>query len=74
MNEIMSFTISKDKIDSFKQKSLPLLSNKKEDFIQYANFCQLRSFNQKFIQTTMEAALKSAEELLYLLKTEYYLK
>ena len=74
LDEVMDLDISIDKIDSFKQKEIPLLSNKKTDFIQYANFCQIRSFNQKFLQGAMEQALKMADNLLALLKKEYELK
>jgi hypothetical protein len=74
IDEIMGLTISAEKIDSFKKESFPLLSNKKEDFIQYANLCQLQSFNLKLILTRIEAVDKRAESLLSLLKNEYNLQ
>ena len=74
IDEIMGLTISAEKIDSFKKESFPLLSNKKEDFIQYANLCQLQSFNLKLILTRIEAVDKRAESLLSLLKKEYNLQ
>ena len=73
LDEIMELNVSNEKIDSFKRTTFPLLSNKKTDFVQYANLCQIRSFNQKFLQTTMEQALETAINLLALLKKEYYL-
>jgi hypothetical protein len=73
-DEIMTLTVSNEKIDSFKNKSLPLLSNKKKDFIQYANFCQIRSYNMKYAQIRIERAVKRAERLLTLLKEEYHLE
>jgi hypothetical protein len=74
IDEIMALTVSAEKIDSFKKESFPLLSNKKEDFIQYANLCQLESFNLKLILTRIEAVDKRAESLLSLLKKEYNLQ
>ncbi len=74
LDEIMNLTVSAEKIDSFKKKSFPLLSNKKEDFIQYANLCQLESFNLKMELKRMEKVDKRAEGLLALLKKEYQLK
>ena len=74
IDEVMGLTISAEKIDSFKKESFPLLSNKKEDFIQYANLCQLQSFNLKLILTRIEAVDKRAESLLSLLKKEYNLQ
>jgi hypothetical protein len=74
LDEIMELTISGERIDSFKKKSFPLLSNKKEDFIQYANLCQLESFNLKLVLTRIETVDKRAESLLGLLKKEYQLK
>ena len=74
LDEIMELTAGNEKIDSFKKKSFPLLTTKKEDFIQYANLCQLRSFNMKYTQVRIERAFKRAEKLLALLKEEYHLK
>ncbi|HJS53040.1 MAG TPA: hypothetical protein VJ765_00810, partial [Chitinophagaceae bacterium] len=61
-------------IDSFKRRNIPLLSNKKEDFIQYANLCQLRSYNNKYLLRSEQATLKQAENLLMELQQEYHLK
>jgi hypothetical protein len=74
IDEIMSITISSSKVDSFKQTSPPLLSRKKEDFIQYANFCQVRSFNMKRLAERWTKALNNAEKLMLLLKKEYHMK
>ncbi len=74
MDEIMSLTLSSSKVDSFKQTSPPLLSRKKEDFIQYASFCQVRSFNIKRLVERFTIALNNAEKLMLLLKKEYHLK
>lgn len=74
MDEIMSLTASSSKVDSFKQTSPPLLSRNKEDFIQYASFCQVRSFNIKRLVERLTIALNNAEKLMLLLKKEYHLK
>ena len=73
-DEIMKYDISAGKIDSFKQKNMPLLSTKKEDFIQYASLCQLRSYNNKSIMISANQLLENAAALLAELKKEYHLK
>jgi hypothetical protein len=72
--EIMDINTSSDKIDSFKKKQFTLLSNKKEDFIQYANLCQLRSWNFRHMLTRLGTVSKRADGLLALLKKEYELE
>jgi hypothetical protein len=74
LDEIMDFDRNPVNIDSFKQANMPLLSDKKEDFIRYANFCQLRSYNNKYLFRSEEATLKQAEILLALLKEKYELR
>jgi hypothetical protein len=74
IDEIMQLTVSPEEIDSFKKESFPLLSNNKEDFIQYANLCQLESFNLKMELKRMQTVDKRAGNLLALLKKEYQLK
>lgn len=71
LDEIMDFDRTTVDIDSFKQRNIPLLSNKKEDFIHYANLCQLRSYNNKYLLRSEENALKQAEILLASLKEQY---
>ena len=74
MDKIMDFDIPGVNIDSFKMASPPLLSNDKKDFIYYSNYCQLRSYNNKFLLRYTEVALRHAETLLSELKREYHLK
>jgi hypothetical protein len=74
MNEIMDLDVPLSKIDSFKKKPLPLLSLRKEDFMQYANISQLRVGTNKFLYSVYEEVFKNGESLLALLKKEYHLK
>jgi hypothetical protein len=74
MDKIMDFDLAPINIDSFKSASPPLLSNDKKDFIQYSNYCQLRSYNNKFLFRQTEFALRNAEVMLAELKTGYQLK
>ena len=74
LDEIMEFTISSSKIDSFKKSDPPLLSEKKEDFIHYANLCQLRSYNNKYTLNYLLDVLKKAEDLIQTIKKEYHLQ
>ena len=74
MNEVMNFDVPFEKIDSFKKKNIPLLSSRKEDFIQYSNICQMRLYNNGFIYDNYKKVLKRGESLLALLKKEYNLE
>jgi hypothetical protein len=73
LDEIMDFDRTNINIDSFKNSNIPLLSDKKEDFIQYTNFCQLRSYNNKYMLRSMRVVLTQAEMLLLALKDGYKL-
>ncbi|KIC94428.1 hypothetical protein OI18_12545 [Flavihumibacter solisilvae] len=74
LDEIMDFDIAQEKIDSFKRQSFPLLTSKRNDFIQYANLCQAKHSGQKVLQYKMNEALNSAAKLIVLLKKEYRLE
>ena len=74
IDEVMDASIAREKIDSFKRRDLPLLSSQKNDFIHYANLCQLRSFNNKGLKNAEKDVFKKAELLLAVLKKEYNIK
>ena len=74
LDEIMDYDVSKEIVESYKQRTIPLLSNKKEDFIQYSNICQLRSYNNKGLIRSTQDVFKNAGTLLDILKEEYRLK
>ncbi|MGQ0739831.1 MAG: hypothetical protein ACT4OJ_12300 [Bacteroidota bacterium] len=74
MNDVMNFDIPYEKIDSFKRKDILLLSFNKQDFIQYANVCQLKVYNNGFIFGLCKNVFEKGEKLLALLKKGYHLK
>ena len=74
LDEVMNLELSAEKIDSFKQQTMPFLSENKQDFIQYANICQIRSNNNKNLWDRKAETLKKGEELLSILKNKYGLK
>ena len=74
MNEIMNSTVSRKKIDSFMQKEIPFLSEDKNDFIQYASYCQLRGYNNKGGLELAISTLEQAKELMRILEREYNLR
>ena len=74
MNEVMDLNVPYREIDSFKKNPLPLLSLRKEDFIQYANISQFRLTGNWFLYDRYKNVLKKGESLLALLKKEYHLK
>lgn len=73
LDEVMDLSVGTEKIDSFKKKNFPLLSTNKEDFIQYANLCQLRSYDLKNVLIRIDTVAKRADRLIVLLKEEYHL-
>ena len=73
MKEVMDLEVPYSKIDSFKNKPLPLLSLRKEDFIQFANVSQFRLTSNEFLYNRYENVLKKGDSLLALLKKEYHL-
>jgi len=73
-DEVMDLGLSAEKIDLFKQKTMPFLSEDKQDFIQYANICQIRSNNNKNLWERKAETLKKGEQLLAILKNKYSLK
>ena len=74
LDEVMSYDVPMEIVNSFKQKIIPLLSAKKEDFIQYSNVCQLRSHNNKGLLKNTQDVINNAVKLLNILKEEYKLK
>ncbi|MBK9465957.1 MAG: hypothetical protein IPN56_14515 [Chitinophagaceae bacterium] len=74
LDEVMDLDLPAGKIDSFKQKTMPFLSEDKQDFIQYANICQIRSNNNKNLWDRKAETLKKGEELIAILKNKYRLK
>jgi hypothetical protein len=74
LDEVMDLDISTQKIDSFKQKIIPFLTEDKKDFIQYANICQIRSNNNKSLWLRKSEALQKGTQLLVLLKSKYKLQ
>ena len=73
MREVMDLDVPYSKIDSFKYNPLPLLSLRKEDFMQFANITQHRLTSNWVLYTLYEKVFKSGESLLALLKKEYHL-
>ena len=73
IDQVMDANISREKIDSFKKRNLPLLADRKKDFIMYANLCQLRSFNNKGLKNAELDVFRKAVLLLEILKKEYHL-
>lgn len=74
LDEVMSYDVPNEIIDSYKQRTIPLLSNSKIDFIKYSNICQLRSHNNKGLLKNTEDVINNAVKLLSILKEEYHLK
>jgi len=73
LDEVMDLELSASKIEAFKQKTMPFLSEDQVDFIQYANICQIRSNNNKSLVIRKQEALKKAEQLIAILKSKYHL-
>ncbi|MFZ9387450.1 MAG: hypothetical protein ACO25B_06175 [Chitinophagaceae bacterium] len=74
MDPVMSLTISPSVVDSFKKQNPPLLSDRKRDFIVYANSCQMKSNNLKNRLRNVRETQKKAFELILLLQRTYKIK
>ena len=74
MKEVMDLNVPYSTIDSFKKREMPLLSSRKEDFMQYANISQHRLLSNEFLYVTYEKVFKKGKSLLALLKKEYHLE
>ena len=68
---VMDLQISKQVVDSFMHQNMPLLDNSRNMMVEYANYCQLKSFNNKYILSLEMNILKNAETLLSELNKKY---
>jgi hypothetical protein len=68
---VMDLQISKQAIDSFKQQNIPLLTTDRNMMVQYASYCQLKSFNNKNLIVLEMNLFKNAKSLLTELKIKY---
>jgi len=71
---VMDLNINNQTIDSFKQQHFSLLNDNGDIMIQYASYCQLKSFNNKYILGLEINILKNAEMLLDELSKKYKYK
>jgi hypothetical protein len=63
--------ISKQAIDSFMQQNIPLLTTARNMMIEYASYCQLKSFNNKTLIVSEMNLFKNAKSLLTELNKKY---
>ena len=68
---VMDLQISKQAIDSFMQQNIPLLTTARNMMIEYASYCQLKSFNNKNLIVLEMNLFKNAKSLLTELKIKY---
>jgi hypothetical protein len=68
---VMDLQISNQTIDSFKHQNIRLLNNNDDAMIKYASYCQLKSYNNRYIYGLETIILKSAETLLDELNKKY---
>ncbi len=70
-DSIMNFSISREKVDSYKQKEIKFLNKNPAILIELANFCQTSVIDSHYRRSVYVHALKLAADLLHLLKKEY---
>ncbi|MFI5158839.1 MAG: hypothetical protein ACHQF4_08230 [Sphingobacteriales bacterium] len=68
---VMDLRVSARVVKSFKEKKIPLLNDNPKLMIEYANYCQLKSFDDKFIMSLELNLLQKANDLLTALDDEY---
>ena len=73
-DSVMSFNISRDKINSYMQKEIKFLDSSPAILIELANFCQTSVTDSYHRKSDYQHALKLATELIKLLKKEYHLE
>lgn len=73
-DSVMSFNISREKINSYMQKEIKFLDSSPAILIELANFCQTSVTDSYHRKSDYQHALKLATELIKLLKKEYHLE
>jgi DNA-binding MltR family transcriptional regulator len=68
---VMDLQISKQAIYSFMQQNIPLLTTARNMMIEYASYCQLKSFNNKNLIVLEMKLFKNAKSLLTELNKKY---
>jgi len=71
---VMSFNISNEIVNSFKQKEIKFLDTSTAILIEMANYCQINVVDYSTRKTYYLRTLKMASELLEHLQNEYHLK
>ena len=71
---VMGLRVPARTVKSFKEKKIPLLDDNPKLMIEYANYCQLKSFDNKFIMRLEQNLLDNAKDLLNVLYKEYKFK
>jgi hypothetical protein len=64
---VMNLNISQVSINLFKKRNIPLLSNDRNMMVEYANYCQLKSFDSKYMKSLEIKLLGRAKYLLQVL-------
>jgi hypothetical protein len=67
---VMDLGARQQLIDSFKKKNIPLLSNDHSMMVEYANYCQLKSFDSKYMLSLEIILLGRAKYLLKILNEQ----
>ncbi len=71
---IMDLKTPQPVIDSFKRQNILLLNDDHSLMVEYANYCQGKSFNNKLLIDVEASLLKKATELLTVLNKQYDFK
>lgn len=70
----MDITIAQQAIDSFKRRDLPVLDSSRNVMVEYANYCELKQNNDKYIRKLEQNLLKNAVAVLELINEQYDFK
>ena len=74
MIPVMDLTIAQQAIDSFKRRDLPMLDSSRNLMMEYANYCELKQNNDKYIRNLELDLLKNAAAVLNLINEQYDFK
>jgi len=71
---VMNLGMTKQAVDSFKIQNFPLLDSSRTLMIEYANYCELKQNNDRYILSLEKDLFANATTLLTLLEEQYNIK
>jgi len=71
---VMNLGITKQAVDSFKIQNFPLLDSSRTLMIEYANYCELKQNNDRYVLGLEKDLFANETTLLRMLEEQYNIK